>query len=212
MSRTSRVRSILSHMFTMAKGIIATLREALLHEGIPLATVDRMLHSRTGRLYFVLDSMEKLIDDIAHRTKLLLNQGKTGDYQTLAEAIESVYNPLKNVTVMKEPSESLKREIIENIWIPVKKLKAEGEQTTDTFIIMRKKRADEVVAKGIKIKEHKPQVQDPKEKNTEADVSLPKKSHKTSGLDMLAQAAASCDRMTDPTVECPTLSRLLNDN
>ena len=211
MSRTSGVRFILSHMFTMAKGIVATLREALLHEGIALAIVNRMLHSRTGRLYFVLDSMEKLIDDVAHRTKLLLDQGKAEDYQTLAEAIESLYNPLKNVTVMKEPSESLKREIVENIWIPVKKLRAEGKQITDTFIIMRKKRADEVIAKGIKIKEYKPQIQEPKKRNTEANVSPPKKSLRTSGLDMLAQAAASCDRMTDLTTECPTLATLLNN-
>ena len=198
-------------MFNMAKGITATLREALLHEGIALSIVDRMLHGRTGRLYFVLDSMEKLIDDIAHRTKLLLNQGKVEDYQTLAEAIESVYNPLKNVTVMKEPSQNLKKEIVENIWVPVKKLKAEGKQVTDTFIIMRKRRAGEMIAKGVRIKEYKPQVPDSKEKPTEADTSPPKKSLRTSGLDILAQAAASCDKIIDLTAECPTLAKLLDN-
>ena len=159
----------------------------------------------------MLDSMEKLIDDIAHRTKLLLGQGKAEDYQTLAEAIESVYNPLKNVTVMKEPCENLKREIVENIWIPVKKLKAEGKHTTDTFIIMRKKRANEVIAKGIRIKECKPQNQEPRKGNTEVNAPPPKESLVSSGLDVLAQAAASCDRMTDFSTECPTLTKLLND-
>ena len=195
----------------MAKGIIATLKEALLQEGIALDIVDHMLQSRTGKLYFVLDSMEKLIGDIAHRTRLLLNQGKVGDFQTLAEAIESLRNPMKNVVVVKETPEKMKREIVENFWFPVKKLCTENKQGSDTFIIMKKRKVGDRKTGCIKIKECKPPKESVKENNTEESDPRTSGIHEVSGLDVLAQAAASCTRVPDLAVECPTLAKLLDD-
>ena len=195
----------------MAKGIVATLKEALLQEGIASDIVDRMLQSRTGRLYFVLDSMEKLIGDVAHRTRLLLNQGKVGDFQTLAEAIESLRNPMKNVVIIKETPEKMKREIVENFWFPVKKLCTGNKQSSDTFIIMKKRKAGDRKTSCIKIKECKPPKENVQEDNTEESGSCISKIHEVSGLDLLAQAAASRIRVPDPAIECPTLARLLDD-
>ena len=214
MSRLSGVKFIPSCEFLgskMAKGIVATLKEALLQEGVTLDVVDRMLQSRTGRLYFVLDSMEKLISDVAHRTKLLLNQGKVGDFQTLAEAIESLRNPMKNVTIIKEPPENLKREILENTWFPVKKLCTGRKQNMDIFIIMKKKKVGESIRGCIKLKECQPQKENVKENLTGKDTSCSRKVSEVSGLDLLAQAAASCVKVPDLVTECPTLTKLLND-
>ena len=198
-------------MYKMAKGIIATLKEALLQEGINLDIVNHMLQSRTGRLYFVLDTMEKLIGDIAHRTKLLLDQGKIGDFQTLAGAIESLRNPMKDVEIVKETPEKMKREIVENFWFPVKKLRTESKQSSDTYIIIKKRKVGDRKTGYIKLKERKLPKASDKEDNTDQGSLCLSQIPEVSGLDVLAQAAASCTRVPDLAVECPTLAKLLND-
>ena len=207
--RTGLIPSCVSIGFNMAKGIVATLKEALLREGIAADIVHRMLHSKTGRLYFVLDSMEKLINEVAHRTKLLLNQGKAEDYQTLAEAVESLINPMKNVTIVEEPSEDLKEEIEESTWIPVRKLYTGEKRQKETFIIMRKRKPGDKTTGCIKIKACRKE--NPKENAVQEGTSCVNNVQVSSGLDILAEAAASYVKVPDLTNECPHLTKLLSD-
>ena len=134
-----------------------------------------------------------------------------GDFQTLAEAIESLRNPMKNVVVVKETPEKMKREIVENFWFPVKKLCTGNKQSSDTFIIMKKRKVGDRKTGCIKIKECKPPKVNVQEDNTEESGSCISKIHEVSGLDVLAHAAASCTKVPNLAVECPTLAKLLDD-
>ena len=194
----------------MAKGIVATLKEALLKEGVSPAVVDRILHAKTGRLYCVLDCMEHLIWDVAHRTRLLIDQGHVKDFQTVVQAVESLTKPMKNIKTAQESSESLKRELVSNTWIPAKKICKKANGKTQTYVIFRKKELGDRNVDTVLIRECATQKKEPSESNEEKCTSIRKIPQEMSGLDVLAEAAASCNRASSPSDECPLLAKLLD--
>ena len=116
---------------------------------------------------------------------------------------------MKNVTIVEEPSEDLKEEIEESTWIPVRKLYTGNKRQKETFIIMRKRKLGDKTTGCIKIKAYKKECS--KENVIKEGTSCVNNVQVTSGLDILAEAAASYEKVPNLTTECPTLTKLLSD-
>ena len=74
----------------MARGIVATLKKAMLDAGIPADQVDLMLGNRRGSVTLVLDSIDDLIKAIALKTKEALDCKKAASPDTVAEIIQKL--------------------------------------------------------------------------------------------------------------------------
>ena len=169
----------------MAKGILAELRKALLREGIDEETVNNMLTTKGGRIYFGLDAMEELLIKVAERTRVLLRQGESRDYETLVKAIKCFSNTFtkpKTVKRLRTATDKRKDLLEDGLWVPLAKdTRHDKTGRCQTFIVFKKQ---------------------------EGNNNIVSDAH---GLNLLAEAAEMATRKEEANIvqENPILARIL---
>ena len=170
----------------MAKGILTELRKALLKEGIDEETVETMIATKGGKVYFSLDATENLLQKVAEKTKSLLDNGEAKDYETLVKSINFFSDCFSKPRVVKRlrtfPPALRKRKVVDGLWSHLATQTCHDKRgRAQTFVVFKKRERNS---------------------NTVSN---------TSGLKLLAEVADKACKMDVPDLasENPILARIL---